>query len=146
MSAITKLRQARNAEQMAAEIEPLAQSLAALADETRQSLAEMQETSHKQAIAWGQQQQKAAEALKSAGSSIEAAAQRLKAQAEASTDGLMWRFLAVAILTGAAAGGLTTGFWLWVQPPPPIQNQLDPQAMAEYLKPALVEALKKGSK
>jgi hypothetical protein len=36
---------------------------------------------------------------------------------------------------------LVSGFWLWLAPPK-VQNMLDAQAVAEYLKPAVIEALK----
>src|SRR5260363_25736 len=68
VSAIMRLRQARNAEQLAAEIEPLALSLATLADETRQTLAEQQQASREQAATWSLHQQQAAETLKGAAS------------------------------------------------------------------------------
>lgn len=144
MSAIMKLRQARNAEQLASEIEPLAQSLAALADETRQTLSSQEQASREQATAWSQQQQQAAEALKSAASSIEEAAQRLRKQAEAATEasrGLTWRLFLAAILTGGFTAVLVSAFWLWLKPPV-VRNMLDAQALAEYLKPAIVEAVK----
>jgi hypothetical protein len=147
MSAIERLRQARNAEQLASEIEPLAQALAALADETRQTLSELQQASHAQAETWSQQQQKAAAALHEAASSLEGAARSLRAQAEAATeasDRLTWRLWAGAALIGSVAAAATSAFWLWLAPPstPTVQNLLDAHALAEYLKPALVEALR----
>src|SRR5260364_468119 len=89
-----RLRQARNAEQLAAEIEPWALSLATLADETRQTLAEQQQASREQAATWSLHQQQAAETLKGAASSIEKSAQQLRKQSEAATQasrGLTWR-------------------------------------------------------
>ena len=40
-----------------------------------------------------------------------------------------------------AAAAAVTASWLFLAPPS-IQNQLDPQAVAEHLKPAVIEALK----
>ena len=145
MNSIMRLKQARNAEQLATEIEPLAQSLAALADETRQTLAEQQQASLEQAATWSQQQQKAAEALKLAASSIEEAAKRLTTQAEAATQAsqdLTWRLLLAAILSGVLAAAATNAFWLWLKPPE-VRNLLDAQVVAEYLKPAIEDALRK---
>jgi hypothetical protein len=48
-SAIERLKRARNVEELAEQIEPLAQALAALADETRQTLADRQQASRAQA-------------------------------------------------------------------------------------------------
>src|SRR5260364_6116 len=132
VSAIMRLRQARNAEQLAAEIEPLALSLATLADETRQTLAE---------------QQQAAETLKGAASSIEKSAQQLRKQSEAATQasrGLTWRLFLAAILSGTLAAGATSAFWLWLSPPE-VKNtvMLDAQGVAEVLKPAIEDALRK---
>src|SRR5260363_137137 len=120
VSAIVRLRQARNAEQLAAEIEPLALSLATLADETRQTLAEQQQASREQAATWSLHQQQAAETLKGAASSIEKSAQQLRKQSEAATQasrGLTWRLFLAAILSGTLAAGATSAFWLWLSPP-----------------------------
>src|SRR5260363_136475 len=147
VSAIMRLRQARNAEQLAAEIEPLALSLATLAAETRQTLAEQQQASREQAATWSLHQQQAAETLKGAASSIEKSAQQLRKQSEAATQasrGLTWRLFLAAILSGTLAAGATSAFWLWLSPPE-VKNtvMLDAQGVAEVLKPAIEDALRK---
>src|SRR5260363_240812 len=75
---VCRVSSASVAEQLAAEIEPLALSLATLADETRQTLAEQQQASREQAATWSLHQQQAAETLKGAASSIEKSAQQLR--------------------------------------------------------------------
>lgn len=57
MSAIMKLRQARNVEQIAEELEPLAVSLATLADQAQASIKNVEAASLQQAREWSSQQQ-----------------------------------------------------------------------------------------
>lgn len=52
-----------------------------------------------------------------------------------------WRHYGLAVVTGLVTAALVSGFWLWLAPPK-VQNMLDAQAVAEYLKPAVIEALK----
>jgi membrane-associated phospholipid phosphatase len=52
-----------------------------------------------------------------------------------------WRHYALAVMTGLITAALVSAFWLWLAPPT-VQNQLDPKAVAEYLQPAVIEALK----
>ncbi|MGS3276287.1 IncQ-type mobilization protein MobB, partial [Serratia marcescens] len=59
MSAIDRVRKSRGINELAAEIEPLAQSMATLADEARQRIAEVQQASEEQAASWTSQQQQA---------------------------------------------------------------------------------------
>ena len=49
--------------------------------------------------------------------------------------------LRLAMVTGLTTAALVSAFWLWLAPPT-VQNQLDPKAVAEYLKPAVIAALK----
>lgn len=117
MSAISRLRQARNAEQLAEEIEPLAQALAALADETRQTLNEQQQASLKQADEWGQHQQKTAAAWREAASNMRAAAEDLSQAANSANRaarGWTWRVMLLVALTGVASAAATTGLWHWL--------------------------------
>ncbi len=52
-----------------------------------------------------------------------------------------WRHYLLAALVGMVTAAAVTASWLFLAPPS-IQNQLDPQAVAEHLKPAVIEALK----
>jgi hypothetical protein len=137
---IEDLRQARHqsVEDLAAKLEPLAQAMAALVDETKSTLAEIQGKAREQgetftgqmneaARSWNQ----AAEHAAQAGTRLELAGQRLE-----------WRHYALAGMTGLISAALVSVFWLWVAPPRSPDVKLDPQAVAELLKPAVIEALK----
>ncbi|MNF05463.1 hypothetical protein D3C80_2051940 [compost metagenome] len=52
-----------------------------------------------------------------------------------------WGHYALVVGTGLVTAVLVSGFWLWLAPPT-VQNQLDPKAVADHLKPAVIEALK----
>ena len=52
-----------------------------------------------------------------------------------------WTHYALTVGTALATAVLVSVFWLWLNPPT-VQNQLDAKAVAEYLKPAVIEALK----
>ena len=129
---IESLRQAKHqsAEDLAATLEPLAQAMAALADETRQTLAEIDRRSREQSELFQRQLSESTAAARKAAEKLSRASQRME-----------WRHYALAALTGVLTAALVTVFWLWLAPPR-IQNMLDAQAVAEYLKPAVIEALK----
>ena len=136
---IESLRQAKHqsAEDLAAMLEPLAQAMAALADETRQTLAEIDRQSREQGKTFSAQVSAAAKEWKAAAAEAQKAAESLNQAGQR----MEWRHYALAALTGALTAALVTVFWLWLAPPS-IQNQLDPQAVAEHLKPAVIEAVK----
>lgn len=155
MSAIMKLRQARNVEQIAEELEPLAVSLATLADQAQASIERMEAASLQQAREWSSQQLSAAHALEAAAKTIEAhvrdlhqATASLKQAAEEvqqAQSGQLWTLATVAGVSAILAAGLSIGLWLWLAPAPQVQvqNSLDAKAVAEHLKPAIVGALKR---
>lgn len=136
---IESLRQAKHqsAEDLAATLEPLAQAMAALADETRQTLAEIDRKSREQGEKFSAQVSAAAKEWKAAAAEAQKAAEALNQASQR----MEWRHYALAALTGVLTAALVTVFWLWLAPPR-IQNMLDAQAVAEYLKPAVIEALK----
>jgi uncharacterized protein YdiU (UPF0061 family) len=153
MSAIMKLRQARNVEQIAEELEPLATSLATLADQAQTSIQNLEKASKDQAIEWSSQQQGAATAVANA-------AQTLNDQVKAlqqSTNNLQqtidrmqraqrrtfWTQTAITGISATLAAALSIGLWLWLAPSQQVQNQLDPKAVADFLKPAIQDALKR---
>ena len=132
-----RLTRHQSAEDLAATLEPLAQALAALTDETRQTLAEIESRSREAAVDFEQKIStttqawiEAAEAANDAATALTTAAQRME-----------WRHYALAVMTALATAALVSVFWLWLHPPT-VQNQLDSKAVAEYLKPAVIEALK----
>ena len=80
MSAIMKLRQARNVEQIADELEPLAVSLATLADQAQASIKSMEAAALQQAREWNSQQLSAANEVEAAAKNV---AQYVKALQQA---------------------------------------------------------------
>ena len=137
MSIIMRLRQARNAEQIAEELEPLAQAMAALTDETRETLAEIERKSQEQAENFRQQIEASAQAWKEAAAEAQAAAESLNGAGQR----MELTHYALAVLVGLVTAALVTVCLLWLAPAPTIQNTLDPAAVAEHLRPALIEAL-----
>ena len=142
---IETLRQAdrQSVEELAETLEPLAQAMAALTDETRQTLAEINRKSREQSEQFSSQINAAAQYWKDAAAGAQQAADSLKQAGQR----MEWRHYALAALTGAITAALVTAFWLWLAPPKIMnQIQLDPQAVAEHLKPALTgrRSLSKG--
>jgi hypothetical protein len=127
----------QSAEDLAATLEPLAQALAALTDETRQTLAEIDRRSREQGEMFERQLSTSVQGYKEAAVKAQSAADSLN-QAGARME---WRHYALAVMTGLVTAALVSGFWLWLAPPT-VQNQLDAKAVADYLKPAVIEALK----
>ena len=138
-SQIETVRQAKHqsAEDLAATLEPLAQAMAALADETRQTLAEIDRKSREQGEKFSAQVSAAAKEWKAAAAEAQKAAEALNQAGQR----MEWRHYGLAVVTGLVTAALVSGFWLWLAPPK-VQNMLDAQAVAEYLKPAVIEALK----
>lgn len=136
---IESLRQAKlqSAEDLAATLEPLAQAMAALADETRQTLAEIDRKSREQGETFSAQVSAAAKEWKAAATEAQKAAEALNQAGQR----MEWRHYGLAVVTGLITAVLVSGFWLWLAPPT-VQNMLDARAVAEYLKPAVIEALK----
>ena len=124
----------QSVEDLASILEPLAQAMAALSDETRQTLMLIDRRSREQAEMFARQLQDEVRTFRE----ITAAARKAANQMQQSTQGLRWRHYALALVTGLLTAGLVSGFWLWVAPPK-IQNtlNLDPQALAQDLAPAI---------
>lgn len=134
---IESLRQAKHqsAEELAATLEPLAQAMAALADETRQTLAVIEARSQQQAENFQKRIERATTAWIDAAEKANQAAHRLNRAGQR----MEWRHYGLAVLTGLTTAALVTVFWLWLAPLPKIQNVLDPEAVANHLRPALTE-------
>lgn len=153
MSAIMKLRQARNVEQIAEELEPLAVSLATLADQAQSSIKNMEAASLQQAHEWSSQQLSAANEVEAAAKTVaqhvkalQQATASLKQTAEEVKQARHGQFLILAGMTSISAilaAVLSIGLWLWLAPAPQVQNSLNAEAVAKYLKPAILEALKR---
>ncbi|WP_268621080.1 IncQ-type mobilization protein MobB [Escherichia coli] len=101
MSAIDRVRKSRGINELAAEIEPLAQSMATLADEARQRIAEVQQASEEQAASWTSQQQQAMSAWRQAAKDMRAAAGELTTAsqtARSAARGWTWRLWAGVLI------------------------------------------------
>ena len=137
---IEDLRQAKHqsVEELAAALEPIAQAMARLTDETRETLVGIATSAQAQGEAFKRQVSTSAKSLEDA-----------TRQAQQAIDGLQkagrrveWTHYALTVATGLLTAVLVSGFWLWRAPPTVPPLQLDAKAVAAYLKPAVIEALK----
>jgi len=130
-----RLRQAKlsSAEELATILEPLAQAMAALTDETRANLAQINQRSQEQGEQFQAQIANATQAWKAAAN----AAQDAALQLDSAGRRMEWHHYLLAGMTGMLAGLLASVFWLWLVPAPTIQNVLDPKAIAELLRPEI---------
>ena len=153
MSAIMKIRQARNPEQIAEELEPLAVSLATLADQAQSSIKAVEEAIQRQGREWSEHQSRAASEVKQAAAhvaeqakTLRQASAKLQAAAqeiEQAQRGQFWTLVIVALVSAILAGVLATASMRWLVPAPTVQNTLDPKAVAEHLRAPLLDALKR---
>ena len=131
---IETLRQTKhqNVEDLAAMLEPLAQAMAALTDETRQTMIEIDKKTKDQGDRFKSQMDAATQSW------IKSAVEAQKAAENLSKAGrrLSWGHYSLVIITGLCTAMLTSAFWLYLAPPK-IQNELDPAAVAKLLKPAI---------
>ena len=127
----------QSVEQLAATLEPLAQALAALSTETASTLTEIDSRTRSTAASFTLQLETATKNLNEATVRAQRASAGLS-QAASRLDGTHY---ALTITTALITAVLVSGFWLWLRPPT-IENLLDPKAVAEYLKPAVIAALK----
>src|SRR5471032_74664 len=133
---IEGLRQAKltSAEELAALLEPLAQAMAALTDETRLSLAQIEQHSREQSEQFRAQVETAITSWRNATRAAEKAAERL----DQAVQRMEVSHYLLAILTGLVTGILASVFWLWLAPAPTVQYTLDAKAVAELLRPEIV--------
>jgi ABC-type transporter Mla subunit MlaD len=117
MNAIEKLKHARNIRELAHEIEPLAQALASLADDTRQSLRETQQEAARTGENSRQAQQIALAQAETTLHRLNQAADSLSRrcyEARSIRLSITWRVAAIATLTGLLSATATTGLWHWL--------------------------------
>jgi hypothetical protein len=140
---IANVRQAKleSAEQLATMLEPLAQAMAALTDETRQTLIEIVQQSREQGEKFQRQIEVAAKAWQDAAAQTREAAESLNQAGRR----MEWRHYLLALMTGLCTAMLVSAFWLWLAPPSVI-SQLDPQAVAEYLRPEIAAVKRSNGK
>lgn len=112
--------------------------MAALTDETRQTLAEIDRKSREQGEKFSSQVSEAARALRDAAAAEQAAADQLSRAGQR----LEVIHYVMTVTVGILSAGLVIGLWLLLAPPSIVNNQLDAEAVAQYLKPAVIEALK----
>ncbi len=129
------MRQAKlqSAEELAATLEPLAQAMAALADE----MTEIDSKSRAQGETFKRQLSESVNTYKDAAAAADKAAGSLNQAGQR----MEWTHYVLAVMTGSVAAMLVSVFWLWLAPPS-VQNQLDAKAVAEHLNSAVIEALR----
>ena len=140
-SQIESLRasKAQSAEDLAQQIEPLAQALAALTDETRRTLSEIERRTKEQSEGYARQLSASTASYKDAAAAASRAAESLGSAGRR----MEIRHYMLALATGAASGivtaALVTLSWLYLAPPK-VHHQIDTEALATLLAPALIEA------
>lgn len=141
------LSQARHqsVEDLAAMLEPLAQAMAALTDQTGKTLTEIDHKSRETGQNFQRQLDGATRSLKDATAQAQSQVKSAADNLSRAGSQLGWRHYSLAMATAVATGAITavlvSAFWLWAYPPT-LQNTLDPKAVADYLKPAVIEALR----
>ena len=127
----------QSVEDLASMLEPLAQTMASLTDQTKDTLVDIQARTEAANQVFLAQLVELRRSLKYATAPAQKAAESLN-QAGIRME---WRFFGLAMAIAAFTAVLVSAFWLWAYPPT-VQNNLDPKAVADYLKPAVIEALK----
>ncbi|MES2350506.1 MAG: mobilization protein [Pseudomonadota bacterium] len=107
--------------------------MAALTDETRTSLEQIEQRSREQGEQLRSQTETAIVSWNQAAKAAQQAAERLD---EAGRRVELSQYL-LTILTGVMTGLLASAFWLWLAPAPTVQNVLDAKAVAELLRPEI---------
>ena len=135
---IEALRQAKieSADHLASMLEPIAQAMAALTDETRITLDEIGQKSRAHSESFEREVTEAATAVLQAAAMANEAADRMSWAGQS----MELRQYVVVVMTGLLTAALVSAFWLWLAQPT-VVNRLDAAQVAEYLRPA-IEALK----
>ena len=123
-------------EDLAMVIEPLAQAMAALTDDTKETLAEINRKSQEQGDLFRNQIEIGTQAMNKAMKEAQAAT----AAMEKANRVMDLKNYSLAIMTGMFTAVVVSAFWLYLAPPE-VKNILDPAQVAEHLRPALIEAL-----
>lgn len=119
---IETVRQAKHqgAEELAATLEPLAQAMAALTDETRQTLAGIEVQSKAQADKFSSQISAAAKEWRVAAAEAQKAADALNQAGQR----MERQHYILAVVTGLLTAVLVTVFWRWLAPPT-VENRIE---------------------
>jgi len=131
------LSQARSVDELATALEPLAKALATLSSEAGRTLAEIEQNTKAASIDYQRQISAASDNL---GLVVRATKQATR-ELNRAANRLDWTHFALVIATGLLSAMLVSGFWVWFDPPS-VQSPIDPKAVAENLKPVVIEALK----
>jgi hypothetical protein len=117
-------------------LEPIAQAMAALTDETRITLDEIGQKSRAHSERFEREVSAAATAVLQAAAMANESADRMRRAGQS----MELQHYLLAVTTGLLTAALVSAFWLWLAPPT-VMNRLDAAQVAEYLRPA-IEALK----
>lgn len=133
---------AQSVEELSAMLEPLAQALASLSSDAAKTLRDIQEATQAASVGFHREIQNANTSL----SNSEIRATQATAGLKRAASSLGWRHYALTVLTGLVSAALVSAFWLWFKPPKSPDINLDPKAVADYLRPALSASAVKPSK
>jgi len=136
---VQTIRQAKaqSVEDLSAMLEPLAKALASLSSEAGQTLVQIEEATRTAGVNFERQVQLANDSLTTTITASSQATARLnKAAGNAS-----WVHYGLTVTSGMGAAVLTIGFWLWLSGPS-VPPTVDSRAVAEALRPVLIEAMK----
>jgi hypothetical protein len=137
-----RIRQARNAEQIAEELGPLAQALASLSDELAASIKMTEDSNARTISELRAQTQEAAALVATQAKLLQSTTERVETlvdQWSRARKRALWETAIWCIL----AAQLSLIFWLWLAPVPDVKNTLDAKGVAEFLKPEILDALKR---
>jgi hypothetical protein len=126
----------QSAEALAATLEPLAQAMAALTDETRKTLADIQAESVRQGQEFKTLMDNTTHSWRVAAQESQSAAQNLQRAGNSLT--LTHYMLTTAV--GMLSATLVIALWLWLAPRPRVE--VDTQALAQALKEDMIVHLK----
>jgi DNA repair exonuclease SbcCD ATPase subunit len=135
----------QSVDDLASMLEPLAQALAALTDQAGKTLTEIDHKNRETSETFQRQLDSATRSLKDAAAQAQSQAKSAADNLSRAGNRLGWKHYSLATATAVATGAITamlvSAFWLWAYPPT-LHNTLDPKAVANLLKPAVIEALK----
>lgn len=131
-----RLAKIESADQLASMLEPIAQAMAALTDETRITLAEIEQKSREHSARFEREVTSAATAVKNAAAVANQSADRLSRAGQS----MEWTHYLLSLATGLVTAALVSAFWLWLAPPT-VVSHLNAAQVAEHLRPA-IEALR----
>ena len=135
----------QSVDDLASMLEPLAQALAALTDQTQATLSEIDRQTRETGQTFQRQLDSATRSLKDTTAQAQDQIKSAADQMSRAGNRLGWKHYslatATAVVTGAITAMLVSAFWLWAYPPT-LHNTLDPKAVANLLRPAVIEALK----